>query len=211
MCLRTGTGRIVDSQCCPKINSSNGKPWCPAPDQGCPSHGPASNPVTNKACRICAATPEECFQMNQGMWPDHCLADGDWVFPPNLERFHHVKGGDLPEVIIKLAKYPFIDAYSAFYDNAKQVKTELDDILLARSITTIYIAGLATDYTVKESAIDAISLGYKVKLITNAVRPVDSGLNQDGSPKSPPAGGIKAIHDMQEKGVEMITAASISQ
>ena len=46
----------------------------------------------------------------------------------------------VPEVVVQLAKYPYIDAYSAFMDNAKQVKTELDAILRSNSISTLYIA-----------------------------------------------------------------------
>ena len=58
-------------------------------------------------------------------------------------------------------------------DNAKQVKTELEDVLRSRSISTLYIAGLATDYTVRHTAIDAVALGYKVKLLTDAVQGID--------------------------------------
>ena len=52
-----------------------------------------------------------------------------------------------------------IDSYSVFYDNGHVTRTELHDLLTARDITTLYIVGLATDYCVYYTAIDAISLG----------------------------------------------------
>jgi len=205
MCTRTTSGRIADSSCCPRLNISSGMPECPAPAFGCPSHGPASNTSENPACRICQASPELCFPMNQAMWPDHCVQDGDWKFPPSLALFDQpfrsavdgqIRAG-VPEVVVQLAKYPYIDAYSAFMDNAKQVKTELDAILRSNSISTLYIAGLATDYTVKNSAIDAIALGYKVKLLTDAVQGIT------------PEGSSAALTELRRIGVEMITTQDI--
>jgi len=52
-----------------------------------------------------------------------------------------------------------IDSYSVFYDNGHITQTELDDLLKARDITTLYMAGLATDYCVYYTAIDAKTLG----------------------------------------------------
>jgi len=48
--------------------------------------------------------------------------------------------------VVNIGKYPYIDTYSAFKDNTKQLKTELDDVLKAQDITTLYLTGLATDY-----------------------------------------------------------------
>ena len=200
-CLRSESGRIADSACCPVINVTTGNPVCPAPAQGCPSHGPASDKVENKACRICPVSPEECFDMNQGMWPDHCLQDGDWTFPPSLHLFDYSDDSSelqpVPEVVVKIAKYPFIDAYSAFMDNGKQVMTELDETLRSRSISSLYIAGLATDWTVKHTAIDAVTLGYRVMLLTDAVQGIDA------------AGTQKALAELQSLGVEMLTTEQV--
>ena len=52
-----------------------------------------------------------------------------------------------------------IDSYSAFYDNGHVTQTELHDVLTARNVSTLYIVGLATDYCVYYTAMDAISLG----------------------------------------------------
>jgi len=52
-----------------------------------------------------------------------------------------------------------IDSYSAFFDNGRMSQTELDDLLTARNIDTIYVVGLAIDYCVSYTAIDAVALG----------------------------------------------------
>jgi len=142
--------------------------------------------------------------MNQAMWPDHCLENGDWALPPSLAYFDQpfedtedtVIAG-IPEMVVHLAKYPYIDAYSAFMDNAKKVKTELDDVLRARSISTLFITGLATDYTVKHTAIDALTLGYNVKILTYAVQGIDEKTSAE------------ALAELHLLGVEMVNSSHV--
>ncbi|HON08568.1 MAG TPA: isochorismatase family protein, partial [Verrucomicrobiota bacterium] len=86
---------------------------------------------------------------------------------------------------------PNIDSYSAFFDNARKKSTGLDDLLRANLVDGVYIVGLATDYCVKYTVLDAISLGYKTYLITDACK----GINLN-------VGDVeKAICEMRKAGV----------
>ena len=127
------------------------------------------------------------------MWPDHCLQDGDWNFPPTLEKFDEGPKS-VPEVVVKLGRFPFIDAYSAFWDNSQKSKTELDDVLKAANIKKLYVGGLATDITVKYTVFAAVDLGYDVTLLTDAAK----GLYENET--------RKAIAEMKAKGVKISTS-----
>ena len=85
---------------------------------------------------------------------------------------------------------PLIDSYSGFFDNGHRKKTELDDLLKAMNIKEIFVAGLATDYCVRYTALDAIHLGYKVHVIPDACRGVE--LN--------PGDVEEALREISEKG-----------
>jgi nicotinamidase/pyrazinamidase len=103
----------------------------------------------------------------QILWPDHCVQGSLGAeFPQELESegiSHTVfKGTD-----------PAIDSYSAFFDNARQHKTDLDEYLRSKAVTELYVAGLATDYCVFFTVMDALSLGYKTYVLVDAVRGVE--------------------------------------
>lgn len=103
----------------------------------------------------------------QMLWPDHCVQNTRGAeFHPglNTEKIQQVflKGTDR-----------FIDSYSAFYDNAHLRQTGLHGWLKEHNVTDVYIAGLATDYCVLYSSLDALKLGYKVHMIEDACRGVE--------------------------------------
>lgn len=102
----------------------------------------------------------------QVMWPDHCVQwTGGAQFHPGLDtkRITRVfpKGTD-----------PTIDSYSGFFDNGKRKATGLGDWLKAKGVTEVLICGLATDYCVKATAIDAAQLGFRTVLVEDACRGV---------------------------------------
>jgi nicotinamidase/pyrazinamidase len=102
----------------------------------------------------------------QVMWPNHCVQwTGGAQFHPGLDtkRIARVfpKGTDAT-----------IDSYSGFFDNGKRKATGLGDWLKAKSVTEVLICGLATDYCVKATAIDAVQLGFRTTLIEDACRGV---------------------------------------
>jgi nicotinamidase/pyrazinamidase len=131
------------------------------------------------------------------LWPIHCV--------------QHSKGAELVadlhkekinKIIYKGTNIE-IDSYSAFYDNEHQQKTEMDDYLKSKNIKEIYILGLATDYCVKYSVLDAISLGYKVYVIEDACRGININPNdiQNALDEMKKAGAIivQSSHVLQDK------------
>ena len=84
-----------------------------------------------------------------------------------------------------------IDSYSGFFDNANLRRTDLDDFLKKHQVTEIDLSGLATDYCVKFTALDAVKLGYQTRLITAGCRGVD--LN--------PGDVDKALDELKNAGV----------
>jgi nicotinamidase/pyrazinamidase len=129
----------------------------------------------------------------QVLWPDHCVQDSLGAdFHPALltSHIHHVfyKGADKK-----------IDSYSAFFDNAHLRATGLEAFLRRQQIDTIYIMGLATDYCVKFSALDAVHLKFNVIVIQDGCR----GVNLD------PRDSEKAFSEMQEAGVKLVNSTDI--
>ncbi len=105
--------------------------------------------------------------IRQILWPVHCVQGSHGAeFAPGLDtaRFEEIfyKGVD-----------PEIDSYSCFFDNGHRQKTGLDEYLKKKKIDAIYLVGLATDYCVKYSALDSLSLGFKTNIIVDACRGVD--------------------------------------
>ncbi|GMO41344.1 MAG: bifunctional nicotinamidase/pyrazinamidase [Termitinemataceae bacterium] len=122
------------------------------------------------------------------LWPDHCVFGSMGAdFHPNLDTTGIT-------LIIRKGFRQNIDSYSAFFENDRKTSTGLAYFLKGLSIDTLYIGGLATDYCVYYSVMDAINLGFKVFVLKNAIRGVDY-----------PAGSVeKAIGAMQSAGVIML-------
>ncbi len=95
----------------------------------------------------------------QILWPDHCVqgSHGAKLHPK-------LKTQSIQKIIYK-GTDPNIDSYSAFFDNAHKKNTGLDAFLKAQGVEELYIMGLATDYCVQYSVIDAANLGYKTFLV----------------------------------------------
>lgn len=126
--------------------------------------------------------------LTQIMWPDHCIQNTEgaqFVNTLNTESIHH---------IVQKGKNVNLDSYSGFFDNDHREKTELDSILKENKITAVDICGLALDYCVKFTALDAIGLGYSVRLIETATRAVNLS----------PADGRQALEDIKNAGGEII-------
>ena len=114
--------------------------------------------------------PGETIQLRgvtQVLWPDHCVQGTHGAeFHQGLEQ------GRVSEVVQK-GTASDIDSYSAFFDNARLRSTGLGDRLRERGVDTVYLLGLATDYCVRFSALDAASLGFKVKVVPEGCRGID--------------------------------------
>ena len=123
---------------------------------------------------------------DQVLWPDHCIQGSIGSrFHPNL---NHTRA----DVIIRKGSNPAVDSYSAFYENDKVTPTGLHGYLKNREVTDLTLVGLATDFCVAFSAIDAANLGYSVTLRLDMARAIDN----DGSLNS-------AIDKMSKAGVNL--------
>jgi len=127
------------------------------------------------------------------LWPAHCVQDtlgADFVAGLDREKWAAVfqKGTD-----------PEVDSYSGFFDNGKRHATGLGEFLKKWSVTEVYVLGLATDYCVKFTALDAVALGFKTTLIEDASRGVDLH----------PGDVQKAISEMRQAGVTIKQAADL--
>ncbi|MCW2478968.1 bifunctional nicotinamidase/pyrazinamidase [Candidatus Symbiopectobacterium sp. NZEC135] len=109
----------------------------------------------------------ELAGLAQTWWPVHCVQGTRGAeFHPHL---HH----DAFDAVVQKGSQPEIDSYSAFFDNGKRAATVLDDLLRQRNITRLTIMGLATDYCVKFTVLDALALGYDVQIVEEGCRGVN--------------------------------------
>lgn len=103
----------------------------------------------------------------QTVWPDHCVQNTPGAaFHPRLEA------GPGARVQRKGAN-PAIDSYSAFFENDKVTPTGLGDILREKGVRRVFVAGLATDFCVAHTAIDAARLGLEAYIVEDACRAID--------------------------------------
>ena len=110
----------------------------------------------------------EMFYGDQVLWPDHCIKGSMGArFHPDL---NHIRA----DVIIRKGSNPAVDSYSAFYENDKVTPTGLHGYLKNREVTKLTLVGLATDYCVAFSALDAAKLGYAVTVRLDMTRGIDT-------------------------------------
>jgi nicotinamidase/pyrazinamidase len=129
----------------------------------------------------------------QVMWPDHCVQG-----TPDAE-FHPDLNVEAVDYIQQKGENPAVDSYSAFRDNDQAAITGLAGYLRAQQVTELDLCGLATDYCVKFSALDAVEMlpDVKVRFIEDASRGID------------PEGVKSAIAEMREKGVGIVSSKEI--
>ncbi len=114
--------------------------------------------------------PHDRIRLNYGeqiLWPDHCVQG------TNGAEFHPELEVDNCELIIRKGYHREIDSYSAFFENDRRTPTGLTGYLRERGMTRLYIVGLATDFCVAYSALDARKLGFEVTIIEAACRGID--------------------------------------
>ncbi len=116
--------------------------------------------------------PFEVIDMPYGkqtLWPDHCVQGSSGA------AFHADLEWTKAELVIRKGFRPSIDSYSAFFENDHTTPTGLAGYLRERSITALTLCGLATDYCVAYSAIDAVKQGFSVHVSLDACRSIDLG------------------------------------
>lgn len=120
---------------------------------------------------------------DQVLWPPHCVQN-----TPGSEILLDKK---LFKAVIKKGMDPQYDSYSGFQDDGGK-KTEMDNILKKDGIKKVVVYGIATDYCVRATALDAVDAGYTVVLIKNLCREVAPDTSQ------------KAIDEMKAKGIVIL-------
>ena len=116
------------------------------------------------------ADPMSVTEMPYGpqvLWPDHCIQGSDGA------AFHADLLVDRADLIIRKGYNPAIDSYSAFFENDKTTPTGLEGYLRTRGIDTLTLVGLATDFCVNYSAVDAARLGFDVTVRQDLCRAID--------------------------------------
>ena len=122
----------------------------------------------------------------QVLWPDHCVQGSDGA------QFHSALATDPADMVIRKGYNPAIDSYSAFFENDHKTPTGLHGYCQTRGITRLTMVGLALDFCVNYSAVDAAGLGYDVTVLQDACRAIDL----DGSLAA-------ALSGMKEAGVSL--------
>ncbi len=130
--------------------------------------------------------------LRQELWPDHCVQGTSGA------ELH--AGLDVRRItrIFQKGTDPRIDSYSTFFDNAHLKSTGLADYLKQNEVSEVYLMGLATDYCVKFSVLDAVELGFEANVILDGCRGIDLQ-----------AGDVsKAIDEMKTAGVVIVSSAA---
>ncbi|CUH49699.1 bifunctional nicotinamidase/pyrazinamidase [Ruegeria atlantica] len=113
--------------------------------------------------------PLDMTEMHYGpqvLWPDHCVQGTDGAeFHPDLNTH--------ADLVIRKGFRRSIDSYSAFFENDQKTPTGLEGYLKSRGITKLTLVGLATDFCVHFSAVDAARLGFDVTVRMDACRAID--------------------------------------
>lgn len=129
----------------------------------------------------------------QVLWPAHCVQDTRGAeLHAGLDR-HRISE------VIRKGVDPRIDSYSGFFDNGHQKDTGLAAWLKERGVRQLYVLGLATDYCVKFTVLDACELGFEVWVVEDGCRAVERA----------PGDGDRAFHAMRAAGATVIPTGSI--
>jgi nicotinamidase/pyrazinamidase len=142
------------------------------------------------------AAPFSMTEMSYGpqvLWPTHCVQGSKGA------DFHDDLQTDGAAVVIRKGFKPEIDSYSAFFENDHTTPTGLAGYLRERGVSSIVVAGLATDFCVRYSAVDAAKLGFEVTLVEDACRAID----MDGSLAA-------AMAEMNERNIRIVQSDDLA-
>jgi nicotinamidase/pyrazinamidase len=142
-----------------------------------------------------AKAPFSTVEMDYGtqvLWPEHCVQGTPGAeFHPGLET-------DAADLVLRKGFRAGVDSYSAFFENDRTTPTGLAGYLRERGVRHVALAGLATDFCVAHSALDAAGLGFEVTVLEDACRAIDL----EGSLG-------RAMRDMAARGVSFARAADL--
>jgi nicotinamidase/pyrazinamidase len=126
----------------------------------------------------------------QTLWPDHCVQGTPGA------AFHPQLVTERAELVIRKGFRPAIDSYSAFFENDRRTPTGLAGYLRERGLRRVFLAGLATDYCVHYSAVDARRLGFDTVLIEDGCRAIDLAGSLDAARAAMAAAGVERVSEL---------------
>jgi nicotinamidase/pyrazinamidase len=130
----------------------------------------------------------------QVLWPDHCVqGSAGAAFRDDLDS-------DRASLVIRKGFRPGLDSYSCFFENDRTTTTGLDGWLRGVGVSELYVAGLAVDFCVLYTVLDALRLGYSIRVVEDAVRGVDV----------PPGGAARAVALMRREGVAFVQSGELA-
>ncbi len=133
----------------------------------------------------------EVAGLTQVLWADHCVQN-----TPGASLHAGLDVAGIDHLVFK-GSDPSVDSYSAFFDNNRAKDTGLSGFLREKGVSEVWIMGLATDYCVKFSVMDALREGFRVVLIEDGCRAIDLS----------PGDGGRAIVQMREAGCRVASSA----
>ena len=129
----------------------------------------------------------------QVLWPDHCVQGTSGAdFHPELDMTRVTR-------VFRKGTDPAIDSYSGFFDNGHRKSTGLGEWLREQGVGSVYVLGLATDYCVRYTALDAVQLGFQTFLVEDGSRGVELK----------PGDVAEAVEEMRLKGVKIIRSDEV--
>ena len=123
----------------------------------------------------------------QTLWPDHCVQGSDG------SAFHADLDWTRAEMVIRKGFRPAIDSYSAFFENDHKTPTGMGGYLKERGIGGVTLVGLATDFCVGYSALDARRLGFEVEVVLDACRAIDLEGSLDAMLREFGTAGVRTV------------------
>jgi nicotinamidase/pyrazinamidase len=130
----------------------------------------------------------------QVMWPDHCVQNTKGA------EFHPLLDMSLVKAIFRKGMDPEVDSYSGLFDNGRKHSTGLADWLRGQGVAEVHVVGLATDYCVKWTALDAQAEGFATTVIEDASRGVELQ----------PGDVARALDELRAAGVRVATAPTLA-
>lgn len=129
----------------------------------------------------------------QTLWPPHCVQGTHGASLASALDHDRIAS------VFRKGTDPGIDSYSGFFDNGHRKSTGLSDWLKARRVTEVFLCGLATEYCVKFTALDAAEIGFRTRVVEDACR----GVNLK------PTDVPQAIDELRRAGIEIVQSANV--